>query len=220
MARRSKSDEIEQNHARIGDESIGRPPQVSCDHTENSESLSSKKAHRADKVLKDESDNLAPQKKHADDVSQDVTVEEESVSKKREERSLIFHLLYAAEGFEYQESLEAIADNFNRGFEQNIAIDSPVFKMAQAVIQDREMLDEAITPFLANWRFERLSVCTKLILRMAFWELLNTDNPPVVVINEAIELTKCFAEADAYRFVNGVLDGFVKKRAQEQEVAQ
>ncbi len=139
-------------------------------------------------------------------------VSEPSVAKKRQERALIFHLLYAAEGFDYQESLEAIVDNFNRGFDQDITLDSNVFKTALAVIQSRDSLDAVITPFLSNWRFERLSVCTKLILRLAFWELLNTKNPPVVVINEAIELTKCFAETDAYRFVNGVLDSFVKKR--------
>ena len=84
--------------------------------------------------------------------------------------------------------------------------------IAQAVIDARHELDDAIKPYLMNWRFDRISVCAKLVLRLAFWELLNTDVAPTIVINEAIELAKCFAEADAYRFINGVLDSFVKKR--------
>jgi len=129
---------------------------------------------------------------------------------RREVRSLIFHLLYAMEGFDYQTELESIVDNFNRGFELNIPVDSEVFRVACKVIAHREKLDEVIIPLLANWRFERVGVCTKLILRLAIWELQNTDTPPTIVINEAIELAKCFAEKDAYKFINGILDKLVK----------
>ena len=131
---------------------------------------------------------------------------------RREVRSLIFHLLYAMEGFDYQSSLEAIAENFNRGFDLKIATDSEVFKVSLAVIESRDALDEVIVPLLANWRFDRLGVCTKLILRFGVWELLNTNTHPTIIINEAIELAKCFAEKDAYKFVNGVLDKLVKSR--------
>ena len=72
-------------------------------------------------------------------------------------------------------------------------------------------LDEECKPLLSNWRFERLGMCTKLILRYALWELQTTDTNPTIVINEAIELAKCFAEKDAYKFVNGILDEALKK---------
>src|SRR4051794_22583886 len=68
---------------------------------------------------------------------------------RREVRSLIFHLLYAMEGFDYQTELESIVDNFNRGFELNIPIDSEVFRVACKVIAQREKLDEVIIPLLA-----------------------------------------------------------------------
>jgi N utilization substance protein B len=118
----------------------------------------------------------------------------------REKRSLIFHLLYAAESFDYQISLEAMVDNFNRGFDLDVVITT------QTVIDSRDILDDAYKPFLSNWRFDRIGVCTKLILRFALWELLNTSTLPTIIINEAIELAKCFAEKDAYKFINGVLD--------------
>lgn len=136
---------------------------------------------------------------------------------RREIRSLIFHLLYAVEGFDYTVSLEAIIDMFNRGYDWDIAPDSDAAKMAQKVIDAREELDELIRPLLANWRLERIGVCTKLILRMSVWELQNSDIAPSIVINEAIELAKCFSEKDAYRFVNGVLDELCKKDEKEEK---
>jgi N utilization substance protein B len=129
---------------------------------------------------------------------------------RREIRSLILHLLYAMDAFDYQISLEELIDNFNRGFHLDIPIDSDLVKVTRAIIEQRHELDEKIRPLLINWRFERIGVCTRLILRLALWELLNRNTAPSIVINEAIELAKCFSETDAYKFVNGILDELVK----------
>lgn len=137
---------------------------------------------------------------------------------RREVRSLIFHLLYAAESFDYQESLAAIVDNFNRGFELTIPMQSEVVKTAREIIDKRDELDELYKPLLTNWRFERVGVCTKLILRFAVWEIYFTKTDARIIINEAVELTKCFAETDAYRFVNGILDKVAKAARGEQTV--
>jgi N utilization substance protein B len=131
---------------------------------------------------------------------------------RRDMRALVFHLLYALESYEYSISLAEIVENFNVGFDAGIAIDGEACHIAQAVIDDREQLDEMVKPFLHNWRFERLGQSTKLILRMALWELKQPDAIPNIVINEAVELAKCFAEKDAFKFVNGVLDEAVKAR--------
>jgi N utilization substance protein B len=53
---------------------------------------------------------------------------------------------------------------------------------------------------------------TKLILRFALWELAQATTAPSVVLNEAIELAKCFSEKDAYKFINGVLDRYIKPK--------
>jgi transcription antitermination protein NusB len=115
------------------------------------------------------------------------------------------------ECLDYTVSLDSIVDNFNRGFDLAIPHESKVFVIAQAVIDHRDDLDKMIYPLLVNWRFERIGVCTKLILRFALWELTEIKTVHSIVINEAIELSKCFAEHDAYKFVNGVLDEAVKK---------
>ena len=129
---------------------------------------------------------------------------------RRDIRALIFHLLYAAEAYEYQDSLQSIVDNLNRGFDLDIPFDSEVVHTAQAIIDERDTLDQKYISLLDNWRPERVSVCTKLILRLGMWELMYTQTDPRIIINEAIELAKCFAEADAYRFINGLLDRAVK----------
>lgn len=130
----------------------------------------------------------------------------------RDARSLIFHLLYIAEAFDYQESLATIVDDFNKGFNLDIPHDSKVFTITEGIINNRLLLDQIYQPLLTNWRLERVSVCTKLILRFGIWELLNTETDQRIIINEAIELTKCFAEDGAYRFVNGILDRVAKDR--------
>lgn len=125
---------------------------------------------------------------------------------RRQTRSLIFHLLYAMEEHDYTLSLNAIIDEYNRGFELHIPFDGEIADITAGVIGDRLLIDTLLGPLLENWRIDRLGACTKLVLRMSLWEMINTDTPANVIINEAIELAKAFSEKDAYKFVNGILD--------------
>ena len=134
---------------------------------------------------------------------------------RRDVRSLIFHFLYAADAFNYEESVESIIDSFNRGYDLSVPLDGELANTVKSIVEHREELEKTYEPFLANWRSERVSVCTKLILLFAIWELKNTDTDARIIINEAIELAKCFAEEDAYRFVNGILDPVSKEFRKE-----
>lgn len=131
---------------------------------------------------------------------------------KRDIRALILHILYALESLDYQDSLMSVIDNFNRGFDLAIPMNSELVKAVDGIITHKESLDQAYSPYLDNWRFERISTMVKLILRFAVWEINHGDIDKKIVINEAIELAKGFAEKDAYRFVNGVLDKYVKSK--------
>lgn len=137
-----------------------------------------------------------------------------------DQRSVVFHLLYALDTFDYEVTLESIADNFAKGYGIIIPTTSRVFSEAQAIADEREQLDSLMMPLLANWRFDRLGVCTRIILRLGAWELLRTDIEPIIIINEAIELAKGFAEKDAYKFVNGVLDEIVKRYKEPSLIAE
>ncbi len=68
-------------------------------------------------------------------------------------------------------------------------------------------IDEVIEKSATNWSKDRIAKVDLAILRLAIFELLFRDDiPPVVSINEAIDLAKEFSSAEARRFVNGVLD--------------
>jgi len=137
-----------------------------------------------------------------------ITPEELSL---RDQRALILQILYAADSADYTTSIHAIAENLYHGFQIQIDPESDFFKKIQAIVEQRDELDEKIKPLLDNWKFERLSVCTKLILRLAIWELMYTDLNAVIIINEAIEIAKGYAEEESYKFINGILDEWVKR---------
>ena len=76
-------------------------------------------------------------------------------------------------------------------------------------------LDDELARQTAHWRLERLAAVDRNILRLAMFELMHEpDTPPAVVIDEAIEIAKKYGAEESGRFVNGVLDGFIKRRAQ------
>lgn len=131
----------------------------------------------------------------------------------RDLRALAFSFIYAVDRHDYVIRLEDIVTSYKDKFELEIGNDSYAITLARGVIDQREELDETIKPLLKNWKFERLGCCTRLILRLALWELIQAQALPSVIINEAIELSKAFAEKDAYKFVNGILDEFSKVKS-------
>ncbi len=65
---------------------------------------------------------------------------------------------------------------------------------------------------LENWRLERLAIVDRNILRLAVYEFLHeTGTPPIVVIDEAIEVARRFGGEDSWQFTNGILDAVRKK---------
>jgi N utilization substance protein B len=141
-----------------------------------------------------------------------------SGASRHEVRSIVIHLLYALESFDYQVSVEAIADDFNRGFDQTIALNGEEVQTTQEIVDRKEELNKLLLPLLANWRLDRIGLCTRLILHMALWEMYYTNTPGTVIINEAIELAKDFSEKDAYKFVNGILDQALKRKESDDEL--
>ncbi|MBI2835699.1 MAG: transcription antitermination factor NusB [Acidobacteria bacterium] len=79
-------------------------------------------------------------------------------------------------------------------------------ELARGTVESLETIDPVITAHAANWRFDRLAVIDRLILRLATYELQRRITPPGIIIDEAIELAKRFGGGDSARFVNGVLD--------------
>jgi transcription antitermination protein NusB len=77
-------------------------------------------------------------------------------------------------------------------------------------------IDSVLREGLEHWRLPRMAAVDRNVLRLAVYEFLHQrDTPPVVVIDEAIELAKRFGGDESGLFINGVLDG-IRKRLQER----
>lgn len=78
------------------------------------------------------------------------------------------------------------------------------------VAENLDRLDGVISDHLTDWTLNRLPAVDRAILRVAVWELFHaTDVPPVVAVDEAVELAKQLSTDDSPSFVNGVLGQIV-----------
>lgn len=84
--------------------------------------------------------------------------------------------------------------------------------LLQGAIPELLFLDQVIREIAVNWKFDRIAKIDLAILRLAIYELkFCREIPPVVTVNEAIELGKMFSQADSKRFINGILDKLIKQ---------
>lgn len=77
------------------------------------------------------------------------------------------------------------------------------------VMESRTVLDQKIQEAAANWTLNRMAPTDRNAIRLGAFELLYTDTPPRVVIDEALELAKRFGGGQSSSFVNGVLDKLI-----------
>ena len=79
--------------------------------------------------------------------------------------------------------------------------------LIRGTLEHRDELDEKIKHFAKNWDLHRMAVVDRNILRLAIFEMLYRDDiPPIVSINEAVDIAKKFSTEDSGKFVNGILD--------------
>ncbi len=79
--------------------------------------------------------------------------------------------------------------------------------LVRGVLKERDSLDETIRKYAKNWDLRRMAAVDRNILRLAIYEMLYRDDiPPVVSINEAVDIAKKFSTQDSGKFVNGILD--------------
>jgi transcription antitermination protein NusB len=90
------------------------------------------------------------------------------------------------------------------------------------VVEKTDDLDARIQPLAPDWPLAQIARIDHAILRLAFYELFELDNsdvPPKVTINEAVELAKSFGADNSSKFVNGVL-GSAWRQAHPEETSE
>ena len=79
--------------------------------------------------------------------------------------------------------------------------------LIRGTLEHRAELDATISKHAKNWELHRIAAVDRNILRLAIFEMLHRDDiPPVVSINEAVDIAKKFSTQDSGKFVNGILD--------------
>ena len=79
-------------------------------------------------------------------------------------------------------------------------------KIVKGVFENIKEIDKKISSAILNWDFNRLCLIDRNILRIGTYEIIFVDDiPPVVSINEALEIAKKYGTDDSPKFINGVL---------------
>lgn len=130
---------------------------------------------------------------------------------RRRARELALQLLYQYEMTAAEpEQMQATFEEWEGAGE---AVRRFADRLLRGVLAHLDEIDDLLARQTAHWRLERLATVDRNILRLAMYELLHEpDTPHAVAIDEAIEIAKRFGAEESARFVNGVLDGFVKGR--------
>lgn len=110
----------------------------------------------------------------------------------------------------FKDSIEKT--NIDEIIRDNLNIDNDFVKdIVYGVVTHQKEIDETANKYMIDWDIERIDKTGKAILRMALFELIYTDTPDIVVINEAIELSKKYSDDSVRKIINAVLDKFVKE---------
>ncbi len=120
-----------------------------------------------------------------------------------EARIIIMTILYQI--LMYQNS--NINYNVKDVIKENLEIDNEFVKqMVTGVLKNKTELEKIANDNLKDWKISRLGLTDQAILYLGLYELLYTDTPEVVAINEAIELAKKYSDEKVKNMINGVLD--------------
>ena len=91
-----------------------------------------------------------------------------------------------------------------------------VNELVYGVIKNKEEIDKIANEYLENWSLERLGLTDKAIIEIAIYEIIYTNTPNIVCINEAIELSKKYSDTKISKMINGMLDKINKKYEDEE----
>lgn len=117
----------------------------------------------------------------------------------------------SARGESVEEIFEAVADHFDLPDEAS----SFASQLAAGTTANIEVIDALIGRHARNWRISRMPAVDRNVLRLATYELLYTETPDSVVIDQAIDLARRFGSDTSPSFVNGVLDAVARDRLPE-----
>ena len=136
-----------------------------------------------------------------------------TIQGRRMAREFAFKLIYESNVQKDKDIPELIQDTEEaQEFEADKAAKPYIRTVLNGVTEKREELDEIIADNSKGWKLNRISATSGAILRLAIYEMLYTDLPFVVAINEAVELAKKYDHDKAPKFINGILNAVAEQK--------
>ena len=118
-------------------------------------------------------------------------------------REIIIKILYETYIYETKDLNYNLDDLIKEQLEtQNEFVTKTIFDIKN----QQEKLNNIANKYMKNWNIERLSKVDKAIISLGIYELLFTDTPNIVAINEAVELAKIYSDEKVVKMINGILD--------------
>jgi len=112
-----------------------------------------------------------------------------------------------------KKTIEGIKEEFFPQTRENAFFESLVF----GVIKNRTEIDAIIQKHAPKFKVVNLSAIDRVIMEIGMYELIHTETPAPIIINEAVELAKEFGDEGTPRFVNGVLSTYFRKKGETQK---
>ena len=141
-------------------------------------------------------------------------------SARHRSREVALQVLFAIDLRRAKQGVEPVAqevfDDVAAHFEMPEAAKAFAKELVCGVAADAQAIDERLRSAARNWRLERMAVVDRNVLRLATFELLQTQTPMAVVLDEAVEMARRFGDDPSPAFVNGVLDGVARAVRMEQ----
>ena len=81
-----------------------------------------------------------------------------------------------------------------------------VNELVYGVINNKKEIEDIANKYLDNWKLDRLGLTDQAIIEIAIYEIIHTETPNLVCINEAIELAKKYSDEKISKMINGILD--------------
>lgn len=132
-------------------------------------------------------------------------------------QALFFFAFRNEESVPKEEAFSYIVQEFGKELpETKFAVN-----LYEGVIAKKSQLDELIVKYAPEWPIEKIAPVDKTILEIGLYEITySEDVPAIVAINEAVELAKTYGDKSSSRFVNGVLNSYLKEKFPNQVSAK
>ncbi len=135
-------------------------------------------------------------------------------SARHRSREVALQVLFAIDLNRAKQGVEPVAqqvfEDVAAHFEMPEAAKAFARELVCGVAAEAEAIDERLRSAARNWRLERMAVVDRNVLRLATYELLQTQTPLAVVLDEAVQMARRFGGDPSPAFVNGVLDGVAR----------